>query len=254
MNKKPLNRESLKAIFSDGNRPDANSFGSLIDSTVNKVEDGISKNPKDGLILAPEIKESDRLISFYEKINDEEPNWSIELAQDGLEGLGIVENIASKEKQYRLFFKKNGKIGIGTTTPRTNLEVKGILGIESKVGTYKIGTVPADGSWHDIITNLNDCNAFEIMAQVGKKRAGKYALLHAHALSTYGKSRNRINCTQAHYGWWWNKIALRWVGSTFDYKLQMKTRIDYGNGLRIKFHITKLWDSGVMSLFNSDDE
>ncbi|WP_340198806.1 hypothetical protein [Ascidiimonas sp. W6] len=254
MNKKPLNRESLKAVFSDGNRPDANSFGSLIDSMVNKVEDGISKNAKDGLMLAPELSESERLISFYQKINNETPDWSIELAQDGLEGLGIVENISQKEKHYRLFFEKNGNVGVGTTAPKTNLEVKGTLGIESKVGTYKMGMVPADGTWHDIITDLDHCNAFEIVAKVGKKKAGKYALLHAHALSTYGKSRSRISCTQAHYGWWWNKIALRWVGSTFDYKLQMKTRTDYGAGLNIRFHISKLWDNNMMSLFNSDDE
>jgi hypothetical protein len=254
MNRKPLNRESLKAIFSDGHRPDENSFGSLIDSMVNKVEDGISKNEKDGLMLAPELSESDRLISFFKKIDDETPAWSIVLAQDGVEGLGIVENISSQEKQSRFFLEQNGNVGIGTTTPKTKLEVKGITGMESRVGTFKIDMVPANGSWHDIITDLNGSNAFEIMAQVGKKKSGKYALLHAHALSTFGKSRSRISCTQAHYGWWWNKIALRWAGSTYNYKLQMKTRTNYGNGHHIRFHITKLWDAKMMTLFNSDDE
>lgn len=254
MNKKPLNRESLKAIFSDGNRPDANSFGSLIDSMVNKVEDGISKNDKDGLMLAPELSESERLISFYEKISDEQPAWSIELAQDGVEGLGIVENISLQEKSTRLFLQKNGNIGIGTTAPKTKLHVNGTLGIESRIGTFKIGTVPADGSWHDIVSNLTECNAFEIMAQVGKKKAGKYALLHAQAISTYGKSRSKISCTQAHYGWWWNKIALRWVGSTYNYKLQIKTRTNYGAGLSIRFHITKLWDESMLNFFNSGNE
>lgn len=255
MDRKSLNRESLKAIFSNGNRPDANSFGSLIDSMMNKVEDGISKSDEDGLILAPELSESDRLISFFSKIEDEVPAWSIELAQDGVEGLGIVENISLKEKKDRLFFRKNGNVGIGTNSPITNLEVKGITGIESRIGTYKIGTVAADGKWHDILTNLNDCNAFEIVARAGgQKRAGKYALLHALALTTYGNSRNRIRCTQAHYGWWWHKIALRWTGSTFNYRLQMRTRTNYGAGYNINYHITKLWDDSMISFFNSDDE
>ena len=52
MGEKPLNRDSLKSVFTNGSRPNENNFGSLIDSMVNKVDDGISKNLKDGLILS----------------------------------------------------------------------------------------------------------------------------------------------------------------------------------------------------------
>lgn len=250
MNEKPLNRASLKSFFSNGKRPDADSFDNLINSMVNKVDDGISKSLKDGLMLSTEGKESDRLISFYEKIQNEFPEWSLELLDEQADGLGIVEPISDTEAPTRLFLKKGGNVGIHTTTPKTTFEVNGILGSESRVGTYKLSEVPADGSWHNIITNLDGCTAFEIMAQVGKEKTGKYALLHAHALSTFGKSRNKIKCTQAHYGWWWNKIALRWVGSTYDYSLQMRTRSNYGEDQFIKFYITKLWDNDIMSLFN----
>jgi len=88
------------------------------------------------------------------------------------------------------------------------------------------------------------------MAQVGKEKTGKYALLHAHALSTFGKSRNKIKTTQAHYGWWWNKLALRWTGTTYNYSLQLKTRSNYGADQEVKFYITKLWDNEIMGLFN----
>lgn len=251
MTGKLLNRSSLKSLFSNGRRPDENNFGSLIDSMINKVDDGISKNLKDGLILSPEGKESDRLVSFYEKIQDNLPCWSIELVQEEAQGLAITEPVSATEIPTRLFFQKGGNIGVNTVQPKTTFEVNGILSAKSRVGTYKISTIPADGSWHDIVTDLDGCCAFEIMAQVGKEKTGKYALLHAHALSTFGKSKNKIKTTQAHYGWWWNKLALRWVGTTYNYSLQLKTRSDYGQDQEIKFYITKLWDNEIMSLFNS---
>ena len=235
MSEKALNRESLKSLFSNGSRPDENNFGSLIDSMVNIVDDGTS---------------SRRVLSFHEKNQDDLPAWRLELAQDGSKGLEIVEPVSETEKQTRLFFEKGGKIGVGTEKPNTTLEVNGILGTSSRVGTYKIATVPADGSWHNIVTGLTGCNAFEVMAQVGKEKSGRYALLHAHALSTFGKSRNKIRITQAHYGWWWNKLAIRWTGSTFDYRLQLKTRSDYGAGQKVRFYVTKLWDNEILSLFN----
>ena len=235
MSEKALNRESLKSLFSNGSRPDENNFGSLIDSMVNIVDDGTS---------------SRRVLSFHEKNQDDLPAWRLELAQNGSKALEIVEPVSETEKQTRLFFEKGGKIGVGTEKPNTTLEVNGILGTSSRVGTYKMATVPADGSWHNIVTGLTGCSAFEVMAQVGKEKSGRYALLHAHALSTFGKSRNKIRTTQAHYGWWWNKLALRWTGSTFDYRLQLKTRSDYGTGQKIKFYVTKLWDNEILSLFN----
>ena len=250
MSEKPLNRASLKSLFSNGSRPNESNFGSLINSMINKVDDGISKNIQDGLILSPEGKESDKLVSFYEKIQDPFPKWSVEMTQEGNQGLGIVEPISDTEQETRLFFEKGGKIGVDTTEPITNFDVNGILGSNSRIGTYRLSTIPADGAWHDILTDLDGCCAFEVMAQVGKEKTGKYALLHAHALSTFGKSRNRIKTTQAHYGWWWNKLALRWVGSTYNYSLQLRTRSNYGADQEVKFYLTKLWDNEIMSLFN----
>lgn len=250
---KLLNRQSLKALFSAGSRPKESNFSSLIDSMVNKIDDGISKNPKDGLILAPQGKESDRLISFYDNVEDELPEWSIELNQDDDRGLSFVAPVTEEETTTAIHLQKTGNVGIGTRKPRVNLEVAGTLGINAKVGTYKLGTVPADGEWHDILSGLDGCVGYEIMAQAGKEKAGKYALLHAQALSTFGKSHNKIRKTQAHYGWYWNKIAIRFTGSTYNYKLQIKTRSDYGSGNKIKFHVTKLWDNQIQSLFKEED-
>jgi len=253
MSETPRNRESLRKMFEDGSRPNEQNFGSLIDSMVNKVDDGISKNIKNGLILSPIGKESNRLISFYKNVQDMQnnaPKWSVELMNNETQGLGFVEPISKSQNETRLFFQKGGNVGVNTVTPKTTLEVSGILGASSRIGTYKMDTIAADGKWHSIITDLDGCSAFEIVAQVGKEKHGKYALLHGHALSTFGKSRSRIKCIQAHYGWWWNKLSLRWHGSTYDYALQLRTRSNYGSNEEIKFYITKLWDNDISSLFS----
>ncbi len=246
---KLLNRNSLKTLFSAGARPKESNFSSLIDSMVNKIDDGISKNLDDGLILAPQGKESDRMISFYEGIEDEIPQWSFELNQKNDRGLSIVSPISKSEAVTSMYFQKTGPIGVGTKEPKTDFEVAGTLGTKARVGTYKLDTVPADGNWHDLITDLDGSAAFEIMAQVGKPKSGKHALLHAHALSTFGKSHSRIRKTQAYYGWCWNKMRIRFTGSTYNYKLQIKTRSNYGEGQEIKFHITKLWDTSTLDFF-----
>ncbi len=252
MNIKLLNRQSLKSLFGAGARPKESNFSSLIDSMVNKIDDGISKNEEDGLILAPEGKTSNRVISIYDNVENERPEWSITLDQDNNKSLSIVSPITAKEATPAITFTKSGAIGIGTKTPKTNIDVAETLGTNMRVGTHKIGTVLANGEWHDVVTNLDGCVAFEVMAQVGKEKAGRYALLHAHALSTFGKSRHKISKTQAHYGWFWNKIAIRFTGTTYNYKLQLKTRSDYGYGHHIRFHIGKLWDTNMSQLFPND--
>ncbi|WP_299625647.1 hypothetical protein [uncultured Tenacibaculum sp.] len=249
---KLLNRQSLKVLFAAGARPKESNFFSLIDAMVNKVDDGISKTEEDGLILSPEGKESNRVMSFYQNVEDELPQWSIGLDQQEDKSLSIAAPVTKTEETPVITFQKSGEVGVGTKKPRTTLEVDGVLGTNTRIGTYKIGTVPADGEWHNIVTDLDGCMAFEIMAQVGKEKTGRYALLHAHALSTFGRSRHKIRKTQAHYGWFWNKIAIRFTGSTYNYALQLKTKSNYGKDIDIKYHITKLWGNEMENLFNKD--
>jgi hypothetical protein len=250
------NRETLKNYFKNGTRPSEENFGSLIDSMINKADDGISKNLTDGLLLAPDGESSSRTLSFVNKIGEERPAWSIELSKGDAPGLGIMQPTSNspEEDETRMFFHKNGKIGIHTNAPKTDLDVNGILGIQSRVGTYKMDSVTADGVWHTIIDGLDGCNGFEVMAQVGLEKTGKHALLHATALATFGQFKNRIRRTQASFGWWWwNKLAIRWTGSQDNYKLQLKTRSNYGKDVKIKFYITQLWGNDIMSLFDPEE-
>ena len=96
----------------------------------------------------------------------------------------------------------------------------------------------ADGQWHDVLSDLNEYQAFEVVAAVGKK--GAHSILHAIAVSTYGKSKSKITKTCGHFGWVRNKIDIRWTGSYFSYQLQVRTKSNYGEGVLIRYNIAKL--------------
>ena len=52
------NRNTLKEYFKRGSMPNQKHFYELIDSMVNISDDGIDKNPDDGLRLAPSKENS----------------------------------------------------------------------------------------------------------------------------------------------------------------------------------------------------
>jgi hypothetical protein len=242
------NRKTLKNFFRKGSLPTESNFSDLIDSSLNIVDDGFLKNMDDGFVIAPGAK-SERLLTFFNDVEYKNASWSFNMDTTQPEAPFCIKN---KENKDVLHLDQSGKAGINTNKPISALEVNGDIAAKGRIGTYAIGEAYADGQWYDILQGLSGCHAFEIVARVGKKDTGKYALLHAIAISTYGRSRSRIRTTQAHFGWFWNKIKLRWRGDTFNYGLQIKTRSDYGAGVKIKFHISRLWDDDMDTLFESE--
>ena len=247
-----LNRKSLKNFFKKGSFPTEVHFADLIDSSVNIIDDGFGKSIEDGLQLSPQGT-STKLISFYESMKDVRPAWYVALNPQDTRGLSIGE----KDGENRLFLQEGGNVGIGTLEPQYKMDVKGFVGMEGRMGTYRTSEVPADAKWHTILANLNHIQAYEIMAlAAGQKNRGRYALVHAIALSTYGSGRGDINQTQALWGNRMNRIQLRWKGSTFDYSLQIRTRKHYGTKddgtpYMIKYRLSKLWESEYI---DADDE
>jgi hypothetical protein len=238
------NRDKLKDAFKGGRMPSEGDFETLIDSMINRVDDGFSKDMENGLMLSPEGS-SRKLIGFFRSIEQKNPAWSVSLdADDTHKGLCFTE--PGPEGGVRLFLQEGGNVGIGTLTPSFPLEVEGVVGMKGRIGTFASGKIPADGKWHNMLEHLNGCQAFEIVARVGSPGKGRYALLFATAASTFGRSKSCIEKMQAHYGWWWNKLAIRWKGSTFDYGMQIKTRRNYGENVFIDFHISKLWGDEEM--------
>jgi len=119
----------------------------------------------------------------------------------------------------------------------------------------KPGQAPADGRWHMIIGGLDNCHAYEIVARCGKvnkeEKTGKFALLHAIAVASFGMGKIRKTTGYFNKAWWfgsfWNKINLKWKGTTHNYSLWIKTNSYYdkdedGKDQQIFYRITKLWD------------
>ncbi|MEM9982623.1 MAG: adhesin [Bacteroidota bacterium] len=240
------NRDSLKNYFRKGQIPSERHFKDLIDSMINKVDDGMSKTLDDGLVLSP-IGSSKKLISFYKSIEDKNPAWSFQI-DSGDASLDINNHLGDAI----MSFKSDGKIGISTRQPRYELDVNGTFATKNRMGTFHQGKIFADGKWHPVLEGLNGCYGLEVVAGIGKKKTGKYALIHAFTFSTFGKSKNKIKVNQAYYGVRCNKIELRWTGNTYNYNLEMRTRCSYGGNYFVKYHITNLWLDHFMD--NSLDE
>ena len=243
-----FNRITLKNFFRTGSVPTEVHFSNLIDSTINKIDDGFSKSAEDGLKLTPN-GESGKLISFYEGVKgtSTEASWSL-IINPGEVARGL--SVGEKAGNSRLFFKEGGNVGVGTVMPSHKLEVEGTVAAQARVGTYNnTSEVPADGEWHIILDDLEACHAFEIVAKAeGVKKRGKYAISHAIAVSTHGNMGSSIRITQAYYGWVWHRIKFRWRKAAHGrYRLETKTVGHYGMDnddevIPIKFHITSLWD------------
>ncbi|MFN6944060.1 MAG: adhesin [Cytophagaceae bacterium] len=229
------NRSTLKGFFRKGQMPSEGHFNDLIDSMINKVDDGMSKNIDDGLMLSP-IGASKKLMSFYKSIEEKNPAWSIEINNSD-----ATLNINNQVGDPIISLKPEGKVGINKNNPQQALDVNGVVAMKGRQGTLHSGKIPADGKWHTVLKELNGCHAFEVIAGVGKKKTGKYALLHAFAMSTYGKSRSKIDTRQAMYGARSNQIQLRWVGTTYNFGLEMRTKANYDGDFVIRYNISELW-------------
>src|SRR5882757_1968457 len=264
-------RAELKNFFLNGTMPSENHFECLIESTINKIDDGFNKD-EEGLHLSPSSADS-RLITLYNSADESTPFFSIGYndqdepslqfspcgdpatdgtgaadSANGLGGTGGAKGNDAEENSF--FFHHGGRLGIGTkSSDRYGLQVKGYTAMEGRIGTYQSGTVAANGRWHTLtgLDKLNNCNAFEIVARAGKKGTGKFAILHAIAVCAYGPSGGKIRKTSACFGFYWNKLSLRWRGDKFKYQLELCSKSNYwkdgdGQDIPIHYHITKLWE------------
>jgi len=267
----PKNRETLKNYFKRGSLPTEQSFADLIDSAVNRLDDGFTFSPDDGWQVAA-TDDRARLLALYQdlkKLEAQLPAWLLELAGTSAQPGGLSFSVpsgappaassphspagpttptAGPASVSRLYLQPDGNVGVGTTAPTDKLDVRGFVASQGRIGAYTDAQQPgnevaADGQWHPILTGLNGLHAFEIVAAAyGVPGQGRYALTHATALSAYGKSRSRIYRQNAWFWGWFQKIQFRWTGSLTSYGLDMRTASSFGAGSRIVYHITHLFD------------
>jgi hypothetical protein len=241
-----FNRNTLKGFFQKGSLPTEEHFANLIDSTINKIDDGFTKTSEHGLKIASG-GDSQKLVSFYDDIKKRDPLWYISLNPDEVaKGLSFSQD----QRGSALFLQEGGNIGVGNTQPQHTLDINGTVAMRRRVGVYqRQSEAAADAEWHIILNDLSGCHVFEIVARVaGVKKRGKYAMAHAMAVSAFDSSSNTIRVTQACYGFFWHRLKFRWRRSeNGKYRLEIKTADHYGMDqenkvVQIQYHITSLWE------------
>jgi len=232
-----VDRAQLKRTFEEGSVPSQEDFENLIDSMIHKNDAG-SISQEEGLKLSPQGSDR-KLITFFDNLGDLKPMWGLEQFPRNDPDFGL--NLVDRNGESKLFIQKDGNVGIGTTNPATKLDVEGNISMNGRRGTFAHGEIPGDKQWYNITPKLSSCHAFEVIAKIGKPGKGLYSMVYAIALSTFGRSKNKIMQTEAFYGSFTNKIDLRWSGGTFNFYLQMRTRRNYGKDCMIKYNITNLW-------------
>ncbi|MEY2632711.1 MAG: hypothetical protein RIR00_1365 [Pseudomonadota bacterium] len=238
------NRKTLINQFKDGAQPSEAAFADLIDSSINVVDDGFAKTDSEGFQVA-QLGQSGKLMSFYENIMEKQPAWSLQLGE-GSKQLHLADTVDkpvltlshSQDNE-----ESSNRVGINQPKPRHALEVGGVVAASGRSGQPG-EPLAADGEWQDLTEALEGCFALELTAGVGDKEKGRYALLHAIALNTWGKGV--INVTQTHYGDRCDRLELRWSGSMRAQVLQIRTRCPYPPHSRIQFHLGNLWFDPLM--------
>jgi hypothetical protein len=252
------NRETLARYFSKGALPSEDQFRDLIDSALIKDDDGFDRSALNGWEIRL-IGDHDRLISFLRDNAVKQAAWSISYDKT-TDRLLFVKPAAEEEGRSIVVFDPRGRLGVNTREPSCELDVAGVIAAEGRLGgnpfRERQKTVPADGHWHPITDELEGCHAFEVMAGVGKKNSGMYALMQAVAINTYNpkglffnflRRKNRIRYNQAFYLARGHKIQLRWESRGADkYVLTMRTNCHYGQNslgkpISIRYYLTQLW-------------
>lgn len=235
-----FNRESLIEKFRNGSRPEEGDFKALIDSTINKLDDGLSNSFTEGLQLSPSQKNSHKLISFYEDLTQPKSDWYFGL--DTKDNEISLQVQSGKAQDPLCTFDPSQRVGILTKDPKYSLDVAGTIGMQSRIGTFSQGELPADGNWHTILEDLSGVQAFEIMVYAyADKGEGKYALMHAFLLNAYAGKKGKVKRTQNYFGWkWWYRLRIKWEGTPFSYNLKLKTAADYGQNGTVTYTLCKL--------------
>ncbi|MEM9897628.1 MAG: hypothetical protein AAF789_14805 [Bacteroidota bacterium] len=241
------NRATLKKSFKKGSLLSESDFSDLIDSTVNKIDDGFSKDAEHGLQLAPS-KDANDVLSIYQKITDPQPLWSLSLENIN-EDKVLSFTGPNPEKQF--VFHQGGRIGINTTQPSADLDVQGSLVYKERKGGYARGSVPSNGHWHSLLTMSEPgIDLFEVVAQVqGANRTAQHAALYAIAIRLFNK--RRIRRIRVHKGWFFHSLRIRWKkiksnnGKSESWALQIRTLRSYSKMTDqqyppIYYHVAKL--------------
>jgi hypothetical protein len=255
----------LRKFFRDGALPTAEHYGDLIDSVVNRIDDGFDKSEREGLRIAS-LGTSPALLSFYNGAGSAEAVWAfrhgrtagtLHLQQGAGAGGPADGGPAADPDRPGLSLSRAGRVGVNTADPDWRLDVDGVARMRGRIGfPGPEATVPADGRWHDVTGPLTGCHGYEVMAGAGGEPGrGRYALVHAVALNAYNPrnpvmnwlfARRSIRSQTAVFGSYADRLRLRWAGSTRSYRLQLRSNSSFGSGVAVRYYLTRLWFDTAM--------
>jgi hypothetical protein len=254
------NRESLRNYFSAGALPTQEHFADLVDSMLNMSDEGFCKTVEGGFEISSATG-YDTLLSFFRDQDPDQPLWRMGFG--GAQGQLLIRanpgasvDAAPAPPLWSLDSAQRGRVGIRTANPQAALDVDGVVRSTGRRGSCARATpVPllANGQWQDLTDDLAGCQAFELTAGAGHPGQGRFAMLHATALNAYNPTlgildflnrKRGIRCTHAYYARRCDRLQLRWKGSSgrdARYRLQLRSGCDYGQGIVIQAHLTRLW-------------
>ncbi len=247
-------RKTLRNYFRGGALPTAEHFGELIDSTVNKVDDGFDKTPTDGLKIA--WLSSPNFITFYRGDVFGPAVWRV--AHDTERD--TLQFTSEHGTPHTSLAVGRGRVGVNTAEPDTALDVAGTVRAQGRIGyPARTEAVPADGEWHALTDWLTGCQALEVVAGVGGgPKSGRYALVHAIAMNAYNPTsfwpdwfgrRRPIRTVHAAYGSDGDRLLLRWVTNRTrrrEYRLELRSRCRFRGEVFVQAYITRLWFDPTM--------
>jgi len=283
------NRETLKRFFSAGKLPSEEHFADLVDSSLNILDEGFSKTEKFGFEITPQkgTDDTENLISFFRKLTDKLPAWSISYHAKNEALQFIHTDSTDNSRKTVLSLDKQGKVCIngeeynetqGGTVPGNlaasnaiKLDVGGAIRAPSRVGVgiNREAAVPADGQYQAITEKLSGFQALEVVAKVELKDEKRFAILHAIALNAHNPSwrflnfwnrSRRIKIHQSYHSGPRDRMKLRWESVKDDenpglpqYRLCIKSAFKYPGDAKIKYHVTRLWGPELESLASEPD-
>jgi hypothetical protein len=254
-------RKTLVNYFQGGALPTADQFRDLIDSSFNRVDDGIKKSPEDGICIAS-LSEPN-FISFYDQSVFTEPLWRVAYDKDS-DALQVRKaGTADPHAVSSLTIARN-RVGVLQQAPAAELDVAGVVRARGRAGYPPVANSEAAkderSGWQPLTEFLRGCHAFEVVAGVGGgEKSGRYALLHAIAMNAFNPAglwtmlfgRGRpIRTLHASYGRRGDRLQLRWGTDATDprsYRLEIRSRCPLPPGRQIQAHVTRLWHDPLMA-------
>lgn len=224
-------RPALKQLFANGQLPDGNDFGDLIDSMVQQDQLGSAVT-----------KLGDRIDALAQQV------VALSIERDHLDRkLAMLADEVKALQNSEPF----SPVGDAVQTPDW-------LGAAGRYGCYRDGQpmdsadsmvgdgVRADGKWHRIVSHLENGQAFEVLA-LARRLADPRAAVLTDALVLFGGAAwmdGTHGISQTHSIAWWRqrqRISLRWEHTYDGCYLSIRTNCDYGPGAMIRYHITRRW-------------